>query len=275
MTHPIRTAMPSSCTTAPASPIAIACLGPSAQPLLAALNACTPPGVQLLAADALTRKAHQPSAGLLILVAQQALDADNQAMLALAQQLQDGALALPTLCVLAQPPLAAPDKQKALAHYALQALQAQADATVLLPAQTDQDLPAWLAQVVGDMARSLGDSASIGIDLQDLTRLLCGAGPAVWVSTQASGPGKAAAATEQLLAHPWLAGLAPQSARQAAVWVSAAPQALKLSESRDILRSLQPWLHPDATLHYSVQYDAGLDDALRISALFTGIAMRH
>ncbi|MBS0506961.1 MAG: hypothetical protein JSR53_06220 [Proteobacteria bacterium] len=85
MTHPTRTVMPSSCTTAPASPIAIACLGPSAQPLLAALNACPPPGVQLLAADALTSKAPQPSAGLLILVEQQALDADNQAMLALAQ----------------------------------------------------------------------------------------------------------------------------------------------------------------------------------------------
>ena len=267
--------MPSACATTPAAPIAIACLGPSTQPLLAALNASTPPGVQLLAADALTRKERSLPAGLLILVAQQVLDADNQAMLALVQQLQGGALARPALCVVGQPPQAAPDKQKTLAHYALQALQAHADATVLLPSAADVDLPAWLAQVVGDMACSLSDSASIGIDLQDLTRLLQGAGPAVWVSVQASGSGKAAAATQQLLAHPWLAGLAPQSARQAAVWVSAAPQTLKLTESRDILRNLQPWLHPDSTQHYSVQFDADLGDALRISALFTGIAVRH
>lgn len=164
---------------------------------------------------------------------------------------------------------------KTLAHYALQALQAQADATVLLPAEPDQDLPAWLAQVVGAMACSLGDGVGIGIDLQDLTRLLQGAGLALWVSVQASGPGKAAAATQQLLAHPWLVGLAPQSAHKAAVWVSAAPQTLKLSESRDILRSLQPRLHPDATLHYSVQYDTGLGEALRVSALFAGMAVRH
>ncbi len=272
MTYSICTAMPSSSRPAP---IAIACLGPSAQPLLAALNACTPPGVQLLAADALATQHQGQPAGLLILVAQQASDADNQAILTLAQQLQDGTLALPTLCVVVPPPQSAPEKQKTLAHYALQALQAQADATVLLPAEPDQDLPAWLAQVVGAMACSLGDGVGIGIDLQDLTRLLQGAGLALWVSVQASGPGKAAAATQQLLAHPWLVGLAPQSSHKAAVWVSAAPQTLKLSESRDILRSLQPRLHPDATLHYSVQYDTGLGEALRVSALFAGMAVRH
>ena len=221
--------------------------------------------MQLLAADALATQ-HQ---------GQPASDADNQAILTLAQQLQDGTLALPTLCVVVPPPQSAPEKQKTLAHYALQALQAQADATVLLPAEPDQDLPAWLAQVVGAMACSLGDGVGIGIDLQDLTRLLQGAGLALWVSVQASGPGKAAAATQQLLAHPWLVGLAPQSAHKAAVWVSAAPQTLKLSESRDILRSLQPRLHPDATLHYSVQYDTGLGEALRVSALFAGMAVRH
>lgn len=139
MTYSICTAMPSSSRPAP---IAIACLGPSAQPLLAALNACTPPGVQLLAADALATQHQGQPAGLLILVAQQASDADNQAILTLAQQLQDGTLALPTLCVVVPPPQSAPEKQKTLAHYALQALQAQADATVLLPAEPDQDLPA-------------------------------------------------------------------------------------------------------------------------------------
>ena len=255
----------------PAVTIAIIGLGPAAQPLLAPLRDNTPPGVLLLQADTLPTGQALAPIGLLILVAQQATDADSQAMLALAQQVQDCGFGLPALCVVVPPPSGTPDKQKTLAHYALQALQAHTDAHVLLPGDADIAVPAWLAQAVTDMAQSLGHSASIGIDIEDLTRLLRNAGPAAWVSVQASGPEKAPKAVQKLLAHPFLAELAPQSARQAAVSISAAPQAFKLSELRDIGRALQQHLHPDATQLYSVLHDERLGDAVRISALFTGI----
>lgn len=250
--------MPICTTPSLASTIAVVGLGPTAQALLGPLRERHLPCVQLLVADAFTCAPSLPNIGLLILAMQQASDADSQAMLALVQQVQDHGQTLPTLCVVVQPTHGMPDKSKTLAHYARQALQAQVDATVLLPADTDIDLPAWLAQMVADLAQSLGGSASIGFDMEDIARLLRGAGAATWISAQASGPDKALAAVHKLLAHPRLAGLVPQSVRQAAVWVSAASQTFKLSEARDILRTLQPSMHPDATQIFSVLHDANL-----------------
>ena len=276
MTHPAHSAMPATTTgptPSPRSPIAIVALGPTGQALLAGLAAMTPPGVLLLPAQALAQGRLGQRADLLILLAQQALDADSQAMQALAQQAQDFGLGVHTLLMVVPPSQQACEKEKTLAHYALQALQAHVDATVLLPTAADNGaaLPAWLTQAVADMAQSLSDSASIGIDVGDLTRLLRGAGAAAWVTVQASGPGKALDAVQQLLTHPWLAPLQLPSARHVALWITAAPQAFKLSELRDIGRALQAGIHPDASHLYSVQHDTHLGDTLRLSALFTGI----
>ena len=280
MTHPAHSTMPSTTATisSPRSPIAIVALGPTGQSLLADLSAMTPPGVQLLPVQALAQGRLGQRADLLILLAQQTLDADSQAMQALAQQAQDLGLGVHSLCVVVPPPRQASDKQKTLAHYALQALQSHVDATVVLPTDADNgtgvDLPAWLAQVVTDMAQSLGDSASITIDIDDLTRLLHGAGAAAWITVQASGPGKALQAAQLLRAHPWLAQAELSSARQVALWITAAPQAFKLAELRDIGQALRAGIHPDASHIYSVRYDAGLGDTLRLSALFTDITRR-
>lgn len=266
MTHRTKTAMPS-----PAATIAIAALGPSGQPLLAHLRAHTPPGVQVLPSDIAPPGRLGPQVGLLIVVVHQASEQDSQAVQATAQRVQDHGFGLPTLCVALQPPLGTSGKQKTLAHYAWQMLQAQTDAHVLLPCDADMPLADWLAQAVRDMAQSLGHGASIGIDMKDLTRLLRGAGAAAWVSAQASGPEKAHHATQQLLADPLLGGVHLQSARQAAVWITAAPQAFKLRELRNIGQTLQQHIHPNATQLYSVVHDEHLGDTLRLSALFTGI----
>ena len=100
------------------------------------------------------------------------------------------------------------------------------------------------------------------------------AGTAAWLTVQASGPGKALHAAQLLRAHPWLAQAELSSARQVALWITAAPQAFKLAELRDIGQALRAGIHPDASHIYSVRYDAGLGDTLRLSALFTDITRR-
>ena len=211
------------------------------------------------------------SCGLLILVAHQVSGQDSEAVQAMARQVQNRGFGVPTVCVATPPPPSAGGQHTALAHCALQALLTHTDAHVLLPSDTGVNLATWLAQGVTDMAQALSDSASINIDMEDLTRLLRGAGSAAWVNAQATGADKALDAVHKLLAHPFLNGLQLPSAHQAAVWITAAPQAFRLSEMRDIGQTLKRHLHPDATQLYSVAHDERLGDTLRLSALFTGI----
>lgn len=252
--------------------IAIAALGPSGLLLLAPLRHHTPSGVRLLQSDIALVDQLSTSCGLLILVAHPAAEQDGEALQATAMQAQDHGFGVPTVCIATLPPLGTGDPRTTLAHNALQTLLAHTDADVLLPGDTGVNLATWLAQGVTDMAHALGDNASVSIDMDDLARLLRGAGHTAWVNAQASGSKKALDAAHTLLAHPFLNGLQLPSVRQAAVWITAAPQTFKVREMRDIWQALGQHLHPDATQLYSVAYDERLGDALRVSALFTGVS---
>ncbi len=267
MTHTTRTAM----HPAPAAaPIAIAALGPGAQHLLAPLRAHLPAGVRLLPPGAaLAERGCIPSA-LLILVAHAACGHDRQAIQATATQMPMGGWGVPTVCVTALQH-GADSTSPALTHYSLQALHAQADAHVLLPGDAPLDLGTWLAQGVTDVAHALNADAAVGIDANDLERMLRQAGDTAWVNAQASGPQRVALVTQGLLAHPLLEGVQLQAAHQVAVWSTAAPQSLRLREVRDIVQALRPHQHPDASVLFSLVHDEGLGDALRVSAMFMGI----
>lgn len=265
--------MPTTSTLAHPAALAITALGPGGRQLLAPLRTRPPAGLRVLPDEPggvpAGLRCH-----LLIVVVHLASAQDCHAA---AQLPQHGGLGMPVLCITVQPPHRVGDASPACVLPALQALQAHADAHVLVPGDMGVNMGRWLAQCITDMARSLDPRAAIGIDLEDLCGLLREAGArtgAALASAQASGPEKALGAVQQLLAHPFLAGRPLQSARQAAVWITAAPQTFKLREMRDIGQALRQRLHPDATQRYSVVPDAQMGGALRLSALFMGEAMR-
>ena len=268
---PTKKAMPTCAAPQPTHPIALLAVGPSAQPLLAPLRQALPTGVHLLPSPQGVFEQVFRQVGLLILLVHPCTEEDSRAALDLAQQVQDNGFGVHTLCLAVQPSANARSPQRTSTHYALQALQAHTDALVQLSNHADIDLPHWLAQAVGDMAQSLDDDTLVGLDWEEITRLVRNAGTVAWASTQASGPDKALQAVQQLWRHPFLAGMDVVGVRKAAVWVCAAPQALQLSESRDILQGVMNRIHPDARLLYSVRHDAGLGDALRVGVLLTGV----
>lgn len=256
----------------PALPIALLPIGPSVQPLLAPLRQNTPAAVHLLDSEVGLCQQALTKVGLLILLVHQQSADDTQAVLALAQQVQETGFGAHTLCVALPPPKVANEVQLQRAEEALQALQTHLDALLRLPSdvQDTTDVAHWLALVVGDMAHSLGDDVTVGVDMEDITALVRNAGAAVWLSVQASGPDKAGQALRQLRAHPWLAGIPTNAVYRMGIWISAAPQELKMREVAAIVKDVHQYTSANASVVLAVHSSPRLGDTLRLSVLLTG-----
>lgn len=256
----------------PALPIALLPIGPSTQPLLAQLRQNTPAAVHLLASEVGLCQLALTKIGLLILLVHQQSAKDTEAVLALAQQVQETGFGAHTLCVALPPPQDADEAQLQRAEEALQALRTHLDTLLRLPGdmQDTTDVARWLALVVGDMAQSLDEDAMVGVDMEDIAALVRNAGVAVWLSVQASGPDKTGEALRQLRAHPWLAGLPMNAAQGMGIWISAAPQELKMREVAEIVKDVHQYTSPDASIVLAAHHHSSLGDALRLSVLLTG-----
>lgn len=248
--------------------ICVAACSPSAQQLLTPLHLHPPSGVCLLPSGIALPERLDSSCGLLILVAHQVHEQDSEAILATAAQLKARSFGVPILCVATLPH---PSSKSTLTQHALQALQAHADAHILLPGDANEDLVTWLTHGVTDMAMGLDESTSTRIDAETLSNILRGAGNAVWVSAQARGERRALDVTHQLLFHAFEQDLQLLSARHGIIWIAAATQSLKLHEMRDIFAMLNQIFHPDAKPLCCVIRDEHLSDTVRLSVLFTDI----
>ena len=264
--------MPSASKWHPALPIAVLPIGPSAPPLLAQLRQNTPAAVHLLTSEVGLCQLALTKMGLLILLVHQQSAEDTQAVLALAQQVQETGFGAHTLCVALPPPQGADEAQLQGAEEALQALQTHLDALLRLPSdvQDTTDVAHWLALVVGDMAHSLDEDAMVGMDMEDIAALVRNAGAAVWLSVQASGPDKTGEALRQLRAHPWVAGLPLNAVQGMGIWISAAPQELKMREVAEIVKDVQQYTSTDASIVLATHHHPSLSNTLRLSVLLTG-----
>ena len=88
-----------------------------------------------------------------------------------------------------------------LAHYSLQMLEMHADATVVVPGNSGEDLGIWLTDRVASLAQAVANDAFAGIDVDDLTGLLRNAGSTVWASAQSEGVDRVDAAVKDLVAR--------------------------------------------------------------------------
>lgn len=263
--------MPASIATHPRYPIALLGVGPNAHALLEPFFSRKSQDVHLLSPsedvfDQVFRKVE-----LLILVLNQASEEDSQAALTLARQVQHTGFGVHTLCVVVRAATHSGGKHCAFAHYTAQALQAHADALVTLPGDADIDMQLWLTQSVGDMVHSLSGRASVGMCIEEITRLIQNTGAAAWASSHASGIDRASKVVQKLWQHPFLVSVDLASACGVAVWISASPQALKLSESRNIMLELCQRISPAATVLYSSLFDARLGEKLRVNVFWAGV----
>lgn len=254
--------------------IALLSVGPSAEPLLAPLRQDPPVGVRVLSSDEVFSPTGR-AIGLLVLLIHPATGQDIAAIHALEQQARATGFGVSTLCVVLTPPAHKPDPAlRARTRYALNKLSLHTSATVALPSNSPIDLPAWLAQAVGDMAQSLSDRALVGFDTEDIARLVRHAGASAWASTQANGPDRAVRAVEQLWQHPFLADVALGSQSSAALWISAAAQTCHLREVRDVVEAVQQRLAPEAKLIVCTLDAPHAGAALRVQVLLPGIVRK-
>lgn len=244
------------------SPLALLAVGPSAQALSAHLQRHLPASVRILATADGLRAQTMGRVGLLILLIHPATLQDIAALTPLADALWQDGFGVPTLCIHAR---TTGDAELMFEHFgAWHLLRPHIDTTVEAPSTTPEQLSTWLAQALGVMAQSLGDEAQIGVDVQDITHLLRGSGPALWLSTEASGPDRAAQVVQQLGQQLALCAAQPQHLHRAIVWVQASAASLKLHETRTVVKGLQERMAPEANMLLSAPYDENLGEVMRV-----------
>ena len=256
------------CPAPPAIPIAIVGVGPTGESVLQRLRAAQMPNVYFLLNDGSLMPELLHQVGLLLLVVQLESVADCDAMLTLFKQVELSGFGTHTLYVVMQPSASVGLRQKVLAHYSLQILQIHADATVVLPGDVGEDLCTWLADRVTGLAQVVGNGASVGLDIHDLTDLLRNSGQAAWASAHSEGLDRVDAAAKTLCNQFALHAASGHSYQHALVWVQGARHSLKLSETRALLKTLSQELLTDAPrLVFGVSHDDSLGERIRVSAL--------
>lgn len=267
--------MINSCRAQPPMSIALAGVGPSGESALQRLRAQQQPNVHFLHNDGSLAPDLLHKFGLLILVAELESVEDCNAVQALAQQVQSSGFGTNTLYVVMNPAATVGERQKVLAHYSLQMLEMHADATVVVPGDSGEDLGIWLTDRVASLAQAVANDAFVGIDVDDLTGLLRNAGSTVWASAQSEGVDRVDAAVKAICKqHAQHVSVEPVY-QQAMIWVQGARESLKLSEMRSLMKSLgQQILKDTPRLVFCVAYDESLGTRMRVSALLCRPQMR-
>jgi cell division protein FtsZ len=129
-----------------------------------------------------------------------------------------------------------------------------------------------LRNAVGGIAEVINIHGLINVDFEDVRTVMSEKGKALLGTAHAAGPDRARIAAEQAVACPLLEGVNLQGARGILVLISAAKDALKLSESRTAMNTIRGHAAPDAHIIYGTAYDDNLGDNIRVTVVATGLA---
>lgn len=105
------------------------------------------------------------------------------------------------------------------------------------------------------------------IDLDDVRTIVREPGRTVLSQAVARGVDRAVIATEQALNSPLMAGFDLSNAKGLLVQISAAKGSLKLSESRQVMKTIRDHTDPSAYFIYGTSYENNLNDELRVTIL--------
>jgi cell division protein FtsZ len=128
-----------------------------------------------------------------------------------------------------------------------------------------------LRNSVGGIAEIINVEALVNVDFEDVRTVMSEQGKAMMGTAKASGPDRARVAAEQAVACPLLEGIDMSGAKGILVLVTAAKGNLKLSESREAMKTISTVASPQAHVIYGTAYDDNLGDEIRVTVVATGL----
>lgn len=135
-----------------------------------------------------------------------------------------------------------------------------------------------LKNAVGGIAEIINVPGLVNVDFQDVRTAMGEMGRAMMGSAEASGVDRARIAAEQAAVSPLLEGTELSGARCVLINITAS-RALKMSEVRDAVKTVQAFAAPEAFVKYGTVFEESMEDRVRVTVVATGlgtpVSVRH
>ncbi len=127
-----------------------------------------------------------------------------------------------------------------------------------------------LKNAVGGIAEIINVPGMVNVDFEDVRTVMGEMGKAMMGSATASGVDRARIAAERAVASPLLEGIELSGAKGVLVNITA-NQSLGLKEVKEVMNTIRNYAAPDATIIFGTVYEDGMEDALRVTVVATGL----
>jgi cell division protein FtsZ len=127
-----------------------------------------------------------------------------------------------------------------------------------------------LKNAVGGIAEIINVPGLVNVDFQDVRTAMGEMGRAMMGSAEASGLDRARIAAEQAAVSPLLEGTELSGARCVLINITAS-RALKMSEVRDAVKTVQAFAAPEAFVKYGTVFEESMEDRIRVTVVATGL----
>lgn len=132
-----------------------------------------------------------------------------------------------------------------------------------------------LKSAVGGIAEIINVPGLVNVDFQDVRTAMGEMGRAMMGSAEASGLDRARIAAEQAAVSPLLEGTELSGARCVLINITAARGALKMSEVRDAVKTVQAFAAQEAFVKYGTVFDDSMEDSIRVTVVATGLGAQN
>jgi cell division protein FtsZ len=127
-----------------------------------------------------------------------------------------------------------------------------------------------LRNAVGGIAEIINVPGLVNVDFEDVRTVMGEMGKAMMGSAVASGVDRASQAAEEAVASPLLEGVELSGARGVLVNITAS-SSLGLREYKEVMATIRKYTAPEATVICGAVFDDGMEDALRVTVVATGL----
>ncbi|ASK27591.1 cell division protein FtsZ [Neisseria chenwenguii] len=175
-------------------------------------------------------------------------------------------------------------KRVHIAQEGLEQLKGQVDSLIVIPNDklfinedvTMREAFRMADNVLRDAVAGISEVVTrpgfINLDFADVKNVMSIKGMAMMGSGYAQGIDRARLATEQAISSPLLDDVTLDGARGVLVNITTAPDCLKMSEYREIMKVVNENAHPDAECKYGTAEDDSMtEDAIRVTIIATGL----
>ena len=128
-----------------------------------------------------------------------------------------------------------------------------------------------LNNAVAGIAEIITSPGLVNVDFQDVKTVMEQTGRAMMGSAEATGTDRAAIAARDAIACPLLEGISLSGVKGLLVNITAAPNSLKLRETREAMNVIRSYASEDAQIIMGAVFDEGMGDALRVTVVAAGI----